>query len=107
MTDDFVPASEFDPNKHTQKISADEEQVKLSLRKRFHLWLCDHLGVVPADDFDELFVLLDRLNAVVYKNMEIMTRFHKVQADFDKRVAERLHLDHNIDMDNYERGMYR
>lgn len=109
---DFVPASEFDAEKHTQKISPEEELPKLPLRKRIHYWFCDRFRVVPSDDFfdlsddfDELLRLIDELGVLVYKNMKIMTDFHKAQASFDKCVAERLHLDKNIDEDNFSRGM--
>ena len=72
-----------------------------------HVLLNDPFGLVPVEDFDDLIDMLDELGVIVYKNMKIMTKFHKTQADFDIRVAERLHMDKVLDDGNDDRGVYQ
>ena len=114
----FKPFSEEDKKEELEqrvpeKVELSDVEKKNLYRSRFtrrqrlRFWLFDRMGLVPVEDFDDLISMLDELGVIVYKNMKIMTKFHKTQADFDIRVAERLHMDKILDDGNDDRGVYQ
>ena len=76
----------------------------LSCFARFKIWLCKRFGCVPSQDFDLLVeaavdlnvASAQRFNELVHLCIDVNT-FAVSQADFDKRVAERLHLNKSVD----------
>jgi len=74
---------------------------KPSLRKRIHYWFCDRFGVVPLDDFDDLFHMVDELGVLMFRTNKANNTGWKAQHEFNKLVVEKIGLGNRNDDDVY------
>ena len=78
---------------------------KITLRSRVRFWFCDRLGVVPCEDFNELFYMTDELGVLVFRNNKVYTEFMKHQHEINQLINASLRLGVKFDKENVERGM--
>jgi len=95
--------SKVEEEKKKKELYADKHG-GYSRRERFHFWLCDRLGIVPSDDFDELFGLVDDLGVHVFRYCKSADKAWKAQDEFNHLVAQKIGLDKKTD-DDVERGV--
>ena len=81
------------------------ERERLFTRIRF--WVFDRLGICVAEDYDDLMYIVEKLTKHFYAFKDATDRYAVAQADFDKRVAERLCFDKKASAVDVDRGVYQ
>ena len=74
--------------------------------KRWRDKFLHFMNISTYDEFLDLWLDLDATFIKLDKILKKIDDFCVVQAEFNKKVAERLHMDNEADMNNKDRNMY-